>query len=78
MPLRVRLDEVLQGHGEERRFLPMGDLNDEVEATTTQIFNGPGGSEIRTPGFNQPDGGDGDRMWNLAPLISEEQRFTRI
>jgi len=76
--LRVRLDALLQGHGQERRVLLMGDLNDEIEAATTQIFNGPGGSEIGTPGFSQPDGGDGDRMWNLAPLIPEAQRFTRI
>ena len=56
----------------------MGDLNDEVEAATTQILNGPGGSEIGSAGFEQPDQGDADRMWNLAPLIPEAQRFTRV
>ena len=56
----------------------LGDLNDEVEAATTQIRNGPTGSEIGTGGFNQPDHGDRQRQWNLAPRIPEAQRFSRI
>ena len=55
----------------------LGDLNDEVEAATTQILNGPTGSEIGTSGFNQPDHGDRQRLWNLAPRIPEAQRFSR-
>ena len=55
----------------------LGDLNDEVEAATTQILNGPTGSEIGTGGFNQPDHGDRQRLWNLAPRIPEAQRFSR-
>ena len=54
-----------------------GDMNDEVDGATTLILNGPPGSEIDTDGFDQPDEGDGDRMWNLAPLISNAQRFSR-
>lgn len=46
-------------------------MNDEVEAATTLILNGPPGSEIGTVGFDQPDLRDGDRLWNLAPLIPE-------
>ena len=56
----------------------LGDLHDEVEAATTQIRNGPTGSEIGTGGFNQPDHGDRQRQWNLAPRIPEAQRFSRI
>jgi hypothetical protein len=41
----------------------LGDLNDEVEAATTQILNGPTGSEIGTGGLNQPDHGDRQRLW---------------
>ena len=55
----------------------LGDLNDEVEAATTQILNGPPGSEIATTGFNHPDQGDVQRLWNLAPRIPEAQRFSR-
>jgi hypothetical protein len=55
-----------------------GDMNDELEAATTQILNRPTGSEIGTAGFGRPDDGDGDRMSNLAPLIPEERRFSRV
>jgi endonuclease/exonuclease/phosphatase family metal-dependent hydrolase len=75
--LRTHLDGLLTGGGRDIATVLTGDMNDEVEAATTQILNGPPGSEIGTVGFGRPDGGDGDRMWNLAPLISAEQRFTR-
>lgn len=55
-----------------------GDLNDEPPAATTQILLGPPGSEIGTAGFNKPDAGDDQRLWNLAPLIPEHTRYTRI
>ena len=32
----------------------LGDLNDEVEAATTQILNGPPGCEIATPALTAP------------------------
>jgi hypothetical protein len=56
----------------------LGDLNGGLDAATTQLLQGPPGSEIGTPGFARPDGGDGQRLWNLAPLIPEAQRFTRV
>ena len=56
----------------------MGDLNDEVEAATTQILDGPPGSEISTTGFDHPDKRDTERLWNLAPRIPAAQRFSRI
>jgi endonuclease/exonuclease/phosphatase family metal-dependent hydrolase len=56
----------------------LGDLNDEPTAAPTQILLGPPGSEIGTPGFQRPDQGDGSRLWNLAPLIPEERRFSRV
>ncbi|SFR30147.1 Endonuclease/Exonuclease/phosphatase family protein [Lentzea waywayandensis] len=55
----------------------LGDLNDEVTAATTQILNGPTGSEIGTTGFDRPDGGDAQRLWNLAPCLPEDERFSR-
>lgn len=54
-----------------------GDLNDEPQAATTQILLGPPGSEIGTPGFKKPDIGDAQRLWNLAPLIPEGDRYSR-
>jgi len=43
---------------------------------TTQILLV--GSEIGTGGFDQPDSGDGQRLWNLAARIPSAQRYTRI
>lgn len=76
--LRVHLDALLAGGGRDTAVILAGDMNDEIEAATTQILQGPPGSEIGSVGFDQPDQGDGDRMWNLAPLIPEERRFSRL
>jgi endonuclease/exonuclease/phosphatase family metal-dependent hydrolase len=76
--LRALADELLDGDGRERDVVVLGDLNDEVQAATTQILLGPPGSGIGTPGFNQPDMGDAVRLWNAAPLIPADQRFSRV
>jgi endonuclease/exonuclease/phosphatase family metal-dependent hydrolase len=60
-----------------RAVAVLGDLNDDVTAATTQILQGPPGSEVGTRGFEAPDRGDAARLWNLAPFIPEERRFTR-
>jgi endonuclease/exonuclease/phosphatase family metal-dependent hydrolase len=56
----------------------LGDLNDGPSAATTQILQGPDGSELDTRGFDMPDQFDGARLWNLSPLIAEDRRFSRI
>jgi hypothetical protein len=56
----------------------LGDFNDGPSAGTTQIFQGPDGSELDTRGFDRPDQGDDARLWNLAPLVAEDRRFSRI
>jgi predicted extracellular nuclease len=76
--VRAHLDALLDGDGRNVPVVLAGDMNDEVSAATTLILNGPPGSEIGTVGFEQSDLGDGDRMWNLAPLIPEERRFSRL
>jgi endonuclease/exonuclease/phosphatase family metal-dependent hydrolase len=76
--LRSHLEQLLGGHGTTMGVLLAGDLNDGLDAATTQLLQGPPGSEIGTPGFARPDQGDGQRMWNLAPHIPEAQRFTRV
>jgi endonuclease/exonuclease/phosphatase family metal-dependent hydrolase len=75
--LRSHLNGLLQGTGANQAVLLAGDLNDDADAATTQILNGPPGSEIGTVGYDRADQGDADRMWNLAPLIPEDERFTR-
>jgi endonuclease/exonuclease/phosphatase family metal-dependent hydrolase len=76
--VRALADRVLDGRGGERAVVVLGDLNDEPPAATTQIPLGPPGSEIGTAGFDRPDRGDPWRLWNLAPLIPAERRFTRV
>jgi hypothetical protein len=76
--LRAHLDRLLAGKGREMAVALMGDMNDEADAATTLILNGPPGSEIDTDGFDQPDQRDGDRMWNLAPLTQRPTLLTDI
>jgi endonuclease/exonuclease/phosphatase family metal-dependent hydrolase len=81
--LHRRTGEAVTVRGHADTLLPgsvvvLGDLNDDVQAATTQLLLGPPGSEIGTPGFERPDRGDARRLWNLAPLITPERRYTRI
>jgi predicted extracellular nuclease len=55
-----------------------GDLNDTVQAATTQLLLGPPGSEIGTAGFDSPDQGDRQRLWNLAPLMPDGKNYSRV
>jgi predicted extracellular nuclease len=76
--LRALADVLLAGDGRERDVAVLGDLNDEVQAATTQILLGPPGSEIGTGGFAREDKGDAFRLWNTAPRIPDEQRYSRV
>jgi len=68
----------LLGSGEAVPLLVLGDLNDVPAAQTSLLLNGPLGSQIGTLGFNRPDKGDIVRLFNLASLIKEERRYSRI
>jgi endonuclease/exonuclease/phosphatase family metal-dependent hydrolase len=73
-------DDIAAGTGRETAVVFCGDLNDEVEAATTQIIKGPPGSELETAGFTRDDKGDGFRMWNLAhrlPPVDNEPAYSR-
>jgi endonuclease/exonuclease/phosphatase family metal-dependent hydrolase len=76
--VRAGTDVLIDSDGADHAVIVAGDLNDEPETAATQILLGPGGSEIGTAGFRQPDKGDATRLWNLAPLIPEDQRYSRI
>jgi endonuclease/exonuclease/phosphatase family metal-dependent hydrolase len=75
--LRVRASALLENNTSES-LIVLGDLNDVPSAATTQILHGPGGSEIGTLGFNRRDKGDDTRLFNLASLIPEQRRYSRI
>jgi endonuclease/exonuclease/phosphatase family metal-dependent hydrolase len=66
------------GVGDNPRLILTGDLNDTVQAATTQLLLGPPGSELGTPGFDRPDKGDQQRLWNLAPLMPEGKNYSRV
>ena len=75
--LRAKANALLVGN-RDRPLIVLGDLNDVPEAATSQILNGPPGSEIGTGGFDRPDQGDDARLFNLSPLIVEARRFSRV
>jgi len=76
--LRVWATSALADHGATRPVVLTGDLNDTPEAATTQLLLGPPGSEIDTPGFNQPDHGDKQRLWSLAGKMPDGKNFSRV
>jgi predicted extracellular nuclease len=75
--VRVKVNELLK-QNYKQALIVLGDLNDTPSAATTQILQGPTGSEIGTAGFNHPDRGDDLRLFNLAPLIDEKRRYSRM
>ena len=76
--VRVYADTVLDGHGQDRPLIILGDLNDTPQAATTQLLYGPPGSQFDTGGFDHPDQGDAWRLWTVAPKLPAEHRFSRI
>ncbi|MGW3125638.1 endonuclease/exonuclease/phosphatase family protein [Streptomyces sp. NPDC001123] len=76
--LRALADELLAGQGTSRDVAVLGDLNDEVQAATTQILLGPPGSELGASGYDHADKGDAVRLWDVAPRIPAEQRYSRV
>ncbi|MFF0081678.1 endonuclease/exonuclease/phosphatase family protein [Streptomyces canus] len=77
--LRALADFLLEGAGTERDVIVLGDMNDVVNAATTQILLGPPGSELDKPhAFLKSDLGDPFRLWDIAPRIPEARRFSRV
>lgn len=76
--VRAAADVALDGDGREHAVVVAGDLNDVPEAATTQILLGPGGSEFGSAGYERTDKGDAARLWNLAGLLPEDERFSRV
>lgn len=75
--LRTRVTQILQGNDSDAVIL-LGDLNDVPEAATTQILQGPEGSQPETGGFDRPDNGDAMRLFNLGWLVPKEKRYSRV
>jgi predicted extracellular nuclease len=60
--IRSYVDQPLDGQGQQRPVIVLGDMNDELAAATTQILLGPPGSQIKAAEDTSPgDGGFGNR-----------------
>lgn len=76
--IRTFCNDDLDGQGQIRPVILLGDMNDEPQAATTQILVGPGGSDIGSAAALRKDQGDAFRLFNLAPLLPEGERQTRV
>ena len=69
----------LAGDWAGRPLLVCGDLNDTMDAATTQLVFGPPGSQIGTGGFNHPEHGDPQRLrpavWPPVALFGQQPRL---
>jgi endonuclease/exonuclease/phosphatase family metal-dependent hydrolase len=74
--VRARANTVLQNNS-QAPLLVLGDFNDVPDAQTSLILCGPAGSVIGTQGFARPDKGDDVRLFNIAPAIAEDRRYSR-
>jgi endonuclease/exonuclease/phosphatase family metal-dependent hydrolase len=68
----------LAGDWADQPLVVCGDLNDTMDAATTQLIFGPPGSQIGTGGFAHPDHGDPQRLWDLGYAMSPPNDFSRI
>ncbi len=76
--VRAYCNRYLDGRGTSRLLALMGDMNDEPQAATSQILVGPLGSEIGSTGETKTDAGDAYRLFNLAPLLPDAEKQTRV
>jgi predicted extracellular nuclease len=68
----------LAGEWADGALLVCGDLNDTMDAATTQLLFGPPGSQIGTGGFNHPDHGDAQRLWDVGYAMTPPNDYSRI
>ena len=57
-------------------MLVCGDLNDTMEAATTQLVFGPPGSQIGTGGFDHSDHGDHQRLWDVGYAMNPPNDYS--
>jgi endonuclease/exonuclease/phosphatase family metal-dependent hydrolase len=69
--LRVYINQLVVNTNQP--LIVLGDLNDEPDAVTTMILCGPEDQSLA-----HPDKGDDVRLYNLAPYIPLDHRFSRL
>ena len=73
--LRRRANELLEAGA---ALIVLGDFNDVPDAATSQILAGPSGSQPPSRAFHVSDQRDPMRLFNLAGLIDEGRRYSRV
>src|SRR3954471_4787696 len=68
----------LGGDWRENPLLVCGDLNDTLDAATTQLLFGPPGSQFGTGGFDRPDAGDAQRLWDTGYWMAPPNNWSRM
>lgn len=68
----------LAGPWADRPVVVCGDLNDTLDAATTQLLLGPPGSQFGTGGFARPDQGDAQRLWAAGAWMTPPDDWSRI
>jgi endonuclease/exonuclease/phosphatase family metal-dependent hydrolase len=68
----------LAGDWQGKPLLVCGDINDTLEAATTQLLFGPPGSQFGTGGFDRPDAGDAQRLWDTGYWMAPPNNWSRM
>src|SRR3954452_7883751 len=68
----------LAGDWQGQPLLVCGDLNDTLDAATTQLLFGPPGSQFGTGGFSRPDRGDTQRLWDAGYWMTPPDNWSRM
>jgi endonuclease/exonuclease/phosphatase family metal-dependent hydrolase len=68
----------LAGDWQDQPLLVCGDLNDTLDAATTQLLFGPPGSQFGTGGFGRPDRGDAQRLWDVGYWMTPPDNWSRM
>jgi endonuclease/exonuclease/phosphatase family metal-dependent hydrolase len=68
----------LAGNWRGQPLLICGDLNDTLDAATTQLLFGPPGSQFGTGGFDRPDRGDAQRLWDVGYWMTPPDNWSRM
>ena len=76
--LRAWASAALAGAWAGRPVVVCGDLNDTLDAATTQLLYGPSGSQYGTGGYGRPDRGDDQRLWATGHAMTAPDDWSRI
>ena len=76
--LREWATGALAGEEAGRPVVVCGDLNDTLDAATTQLLFGPPGSQFGTGGFGRPDRGDTQRLWDAGYWMTPPNNWSRM